>query len=68
MARAVQVAPLHHPADGFYTWTAEGNAKQPYRIEQADGEPMSFTDVWGHKETMGVHHSSRRMCYRGGHP
>lgn len=42
------------PACGFYEWKAEGNLKQPYRIERADGQPMSFAGLWAHNERLGV--------------
>jgi putative SOS response-associated peptidase YedK len=42
------------PACGFYEWRKEGNAKQPYRIERADGQPLSFAGLWASNETLGV--------------
>jgi putative SOS response-associated peptidase YedK len=42
------------PACGFYKWRKEGNAKQPYRIARADGQPLSFAGLWASNETLGV--------------
>lgn len=34
------------PASGFYEWTKEGDARLPWYITRADGEPMVFAGVW----------------------
>ncbi len=33
-------------ADGFYEWHREGDAKTPYFISAADGEPFAFAGLW----------------------
>jgi putative SOS response-associated peptidase YedK len=34
------------PADGFYEWKKEGNAKQPFCFEVNDGELFAFAGLW----------------------
>lgn len=34
------------PADGFYEWTGEKGAKQPYFIHRADGDLMAMAGIW----------------------
>jgi len=34
------------PADGFYEWTADGKAKQPWRIHMAGDAPFAFAGLW----------------------
>lgn len=34
------------PATGFYEWTREGEARLPWFITRADGEPMVFAGIW----------------------
>jgi len=34
------------PADGFYEWQRNGNAKQPYCFELTDGEVFAFAGLW----------------------
>ena len=34
------------PADGFYEWRRESEAKQPYRIARADGGVFAFAGLW----------------------
>lgn len=42
----------HHrcliPADGFYEWHKEGQAKQPYYIHRKDNTPLYFAGLWDH--------------------
>jgi len=33
-------------ADGFYEWQSGRAAKQPYRIQRADGDPFAFAGLW----------------------
>lgn len=33
-------------ADGFYEWRKEGDAKQPYFIGRADGNPLALAGLW----------------------
>lgn len=35
------------PASGYYEWKKVGNAKQPYFIQRADGEPMGLAGLYG---------------------
>jgi putative SOS response-associated peptidase YedK len=34
------------PADGFYEWQRNGNAKQPYCFEVNDGQLFAFAGLW----------------------
>lgn len=34
------------PADGFYEWRKEGDAKQPFRIGFRGGKPFVFAGLW----------------------
>ncbi|RLM88076.1 SOS response-associated peptidase [Halobellus sp. Atlit-38R] len=34
------------PADGFYEWVQEGDAKQPYRVAFADDRPFAMAGLW----------------------
>ncbi|WP_256289824.1 SOS response-associated peptidase [Halobellus inordinatus] len=34
------------PADGFYEWVEEGDAKQPYRVAFADDRPFAMAGLW----------------------
>jgi len=33
-------------ADGFYDWSGEGAAKQPYLVTRRDGAPFAFAGLW----------------------
>jgi putative SOS response-associated peptidase YedK len=42
------------PADGFYEWSREGRAKQPYCFEVDNGEFFAFAGLWdGWKDASG---------------
>lgn len=34
------------PFSGWYEWKSENGKKQPYLIEQSDGEPGAFAGIW----------------------
>lgn len=34
------------PADGYYEWTQEGKAKQPYCVRRSDTSLFAFAGVW----------------------
>jgi putative SOS response-associated peptidase YedK len=34
------------PVDSFYEWKREGTVRQPYRVSQADGEPLALAGLW----------------------
>jgi putative SOS response-associated peptidase YedK len=34
------------PADGFYEWAGEGDAKRAYLISRRDGAPFAFAGLW----------------------
>ena len=33
-------------ADGFYDWSGEGAARQPYLVTRRDGAPIAFAGLW----------------------
>lgn len=35
-------------ADGFYEWQRAPDGKQPFHIQQRDGEPFAFAGLWEH--------------------
>ena len=37
-------------ADGFYEWQKQGDAKTPYFISLASGEPFALAGLWGKLE------------------
>ncbi|MBL8796692.1 MAG: SOS response-associated peptidase [Planctomycetia bacterium] len=34
------------PADSFYEWRQQGKEKQPFLIQQRDGQPLAFAGLW----------------------
>ncbi len=34
------------PADGFFEWTRDGNARQPHLIRRRDRMPLAFAGIW----------------------
>lgn len=41
------------PADGFYEWRAEGDAKQPYHLRMPGGELFAFAGIWDRWQAQG---------------
>jgi len=41
------------PSDGFYEWTGEARARQPWRI-CLDGRPLTFAGLWERNERLGL--------------
>ncbi|OOY29058.1 DUF159 family protein [Thioclava sp. L04-15] len=41
------------PADGFYEWHREGEAKLPFYVSRRDGEPLVFGGLWQNWERGG---------------
>lgn len=33
-------------ADGFYEWRRDGDLKEPWWVQRADGNPMAFAGIW----------------------